>query len=183
MSDLTILIRRAHAGDAEARDAAYQMLYADLCKLARARLARSGRNTMLDTVALVNEAYIRMARAKNVVPEDRFHFLSYASHAMRSVVVDLVRARATERRGLLANRVTLNTNVCDGVAAGEEQILQVHEALEELAAVDERVVQVVELRYFCGLTEKEVAEVLGVTERTVRRDWGKARMMLAAALK
>ena len=105
--------------------------------------------------------------------------------AMRpgSVIVDLVRARATERRGALVNRVTLNTNVCDGVAAGEEEILRVHEALEELAQVDERMVRVVEMRYFCGLTEKEAAEVLGVTERTVRRDWEKARMMLAAALK
>jgi RNA polymerase sigma factor (TIGR02999 family) len=138
---------------------------------------------MLDTTALVNEAYIRMAQVKGVAPEDRYHYLAYASRAMRSVIVDLVRARATERRGALVNRVTLNTNVCDGVAAGEEEILRVHEALEELAQVDERMVRVVEMRYFCGLTEREAAEVLGVTERTVRRDWEKARLMLAAALK
>src|SRR5262245_32382689 len=103
MSELTVLIRRAHQGDAEAREAAYQLLYADLCKLARARLARGGRNTMLDTTALVNEAYIRMAEAKGIVPEDRYHYLAYASRAMRSVIVDLVRARATERRGVLKN--------------------------------------------------------------------------------
>jgi len=183
MSDLTILIRRAHQGDAKAREQAYELLYADLCKLARARLARSGRNTVLDTVALVNEAYIRISQAEGAVPADRYHYLAYASRAMRSVVVDLVRARASERRGMHANRVTLDTNVCDGVAAGEGEILRVHEALEELATVDERMVRVVEMRYFCGLTEKEAAAVLGVTERTVRRDWEKARMMLAAALK
>jgi RNA polymerase sigma factor (TIGR02999 family) len=183
MPDLTVLIRRAHQGDEEARDAAYELLYSDLCKLARARLARGGRNTVLDTTALVNEAYIRISQAEGTVPEDRHHYLAYASRAMRSVIVDLLRARATERRGLLANRVTLSTNVRDGVAAGEDEILRVHEALEELAAVDERLVRVVEMRYFCGLTLKEVAETLGLNERTVRRDWEKARLMLAAALK
>src|SRR5215468_1320261 len=149
MSDLTVLIRRAHEGDEAAREAAYQLLYTDLCKLARARLARSGRNTLLDTVALVNEAYIRMARADGLVPKDRHHYLAYASRAMRSVVVDLVRARATERRGALVDSVTLNTSVCESVPAGEQEILRVHEALEELAAVDERLVRVVEMRYFC----------------------------------
>jgi RNA polymerase sigma factor (TIGR02999 family) len=183
MADLTSLIRRAHQGDVQARDAAYQLLYSDLCKLARARLSRSGRNVILDTGALVNEAFIRITQAEGLDPIDRYHYLAYASRAMRSVVVDLVRARATERRGALASHVTLDTNVRDGVAAGEQEILRVHEALEELAAVDERMVRVVELRYFTGLTEKEAAEVLGVTERTVRRDWEKARIMLAAALR
>jgi RNA polymerase sigma factor (TIGR02999 family) len=183
MSELTVLIQRAHQGDTQAREEAYKLLYADLCKLARARLARGGRNTILDTTALVNEAYIRMAQADGLVPEDRYHYLAYASRAMRSVVVDLVRARATERRGADADRVTLSTSVGEGIPAGEEEILRVHEALEELATIDERLVRVVEMRYFCGLTEKEVAAALGVTDRTVRRDWEKARMMLAAALK
>jgi RNA polymerase sigma factor (TIGR02999 family) len=183
MGDLTTLIRRAHQGDAEAREEAYGLLYEDLRKLARARLARSGRNTLLDTTALVNEAYLRLARADGMVPEDRYRYLAYASQAMRSVIVDLVRARATERRGNLAQHVTLDTGVRDSVAAGEEEILRVHEALEELVSVDERMVRVVEMRYFAGLTEKEIGEALGVTERTVRRDWEKARMLLAAALK
>ena len=183
MADLTTLIRRAHQGDADARDKAYGLLYGDLCKLARARLARSGRSTLLDTSALVNEAYIRLVRVQGMVPQDRYRYLAYASRAMRSVIVDLVRSRATERRGMMARHVTLDTDVRDSVAAGEDEILRVHEALEELAAVDERVVSVVEMRYFAGLTEKEIAATLGVTERTVRRDWEKARMLLAAALK
>jgi RNA polymerase sigma factor (TIGR02999 family) len=183
MADLTTLIRRAHEGDAEARDQAYGLLYADLCKLARARLARSRRNTLLDTSALVNEAYIRLVRADGMVPKDRYRYLAYASRAMRSVIVDLVRSRATERRGMMARHVTLDTDVRDSIAAGEDEIVRVHEALEELAAVDERVVRVVEMRYFAGLSEKEIAATLGVTERTVRRDWEKARMLLAAALK
>ena len=124
-----------------------------------------------------------MARADWLVPEDRFRYLAYASRAMRSVIVDLARARATERRGLRAQHVTLDTEVSESVPTSENEILRVHEALEELVSVDERLVRVVEMRYFAGLTEKEIAEVLGVTERTVRRDWEKARMLLAAALK
>src|SRR5215813_927415 len=99
MAELTTLIQLAHQGDAAAGEAAYKLLYGDLTKLARARLARSGRNTLLDTSALVNEAYLRLAGAESFVPEDRYCYLAYASRAMRSVIVDLVRARSTERRG------------------------------------------------------------------------------------
>jgi RNA polymerase sigma factor (TIGR02999 family) len=183
MGELTALLQRAHEGDAQARDAAFALLYSDLRRLARARLATGGRNALLDTSALIGETYLRLARAGGLRPEGRHQYLSYASRAMRSVIVDFVRAHATERRGGDRRSITLNTNVLDGVASGEDQILRVHEALEELASVDARVVSVVELRYFAGLTEPEIAEVLGVTERTVRRDWEKARLLLAAALK
>jgi RNA polymerase sigma factor (TIGR02999 family) len=101
---------------------------------------------------------------------------------MRSVVVDLVRARLAERRGGGAAHVTLNTAIGDGAPAAEAEILRVHEALEELATLNERMAQVVEMRYFAGLTEPEIADALGVTERTVRRDWEKARVLLAEAL-
>jgi RNA polymerase sigma factor (TIGR02999 family) len=182
MADLTTLLRKAQAGDSQAREAAFKLLYDDLYKLARSRLSHSGRNTLLDTGALVSEAYLRLSKAGGLVPNDRHHYLAYASRAMRSVIVDFVRARSAERRGGNEERITLTTEVSEGLSSGEEQILRVHEALEELAAVDERLVSVVEMRYFAGLTEQEVAAVLGVTERTVRRDWAKARLMLAAAL-
>jgi RNA polymerase sigma factor (TIGR02999 family) len=101
---------------------------------------------------------------------------------MRSVIVDFVRARQSKRRRGELDVVELNTNISDGVPNSEEQILQVHEALEELASVDERMVRVVEMKYFAGLNEQEIAAAMGVTERTVRRDWQKARLLLAAAL-
>jgi RNA polymerase sigma factor (TIGR02999 family) len=183
MAELTDLIRRASQGDAAADKAAFDLLYGDLRRLARARLARSGRNTLLDTTSLVNEAYLRLARAEGLRPQDRHSYLAYASRAMRSIIVDFVRSRSAERRGGGSGRVTLNTEVGDNLSGGEEEILRVHEALEELASVDARVVQVVEMRYFAGLTQQEVATALGITERTVRRDWEKARLMLAAALK
>lgn len=182
MGDLTALIARAHEGDAQAREEVYARIYSDLRTIARARLAGGGRNTLLDTTALVNEAYLRLAKADGLKPEDRHRYLSYASQAMRSVIVDFVRARSAERRGGGVSEVTLDTRLGDNTSEGETEILRVHEALEELAAVDARLVKVVEMRYFAGLTESEVAAALGVTDRTVRRDWQKARMLLAAAL-
>jgi RNA polymerase sigma factor (TIGR02999 family) len=182
MADLTILMRLAAEGDIDARDAVFKALYGDLRRLAHARLSRSGRNTYLNTTALVNEAYLRLARTQGLQSEDRWRYLSYAGRCMRSVIVDFVRARQSKRRRGELDVVELNTNISDGIPNSEEQILQVHEALEELAAVDARMVQVVELKYFAGLSEQEIAEAMGVTERTVRRDWQKARLLLAAAL-
>lgn len=101
---------------------------------------------------------------------------------MRSIIVDMARKRSAERRGGGARQVTLGTDV-PGLGKGEAEILRVHDALDEMARLDPRMVQVVEMRYFSGMTESEIAEVFGVTERTVRRDWEKARLWLTAALK
>jgi RNA polymerase sigma factor (TIGR02999 family) len=182
MGELTVLIRRAQKGDDAARNQVFSQLYGELQKLARIRLARSGRNTLLDTCSLVNEAYIRLAQAGGFEPEDRGRYLAYASQAMRSVIVDFVRARAAARRGGGAAHITLSTEIAESVASGAEEILRVHEALEELGRVDQRVVAVVEMRYFAGLSEQEIANSLGLSDRTVRRLWEKARLMLTAAL-
>jgi len=179
---LTDLIRRAQGGDDRAFRAVFDATYQDLRQLARQRLARGGRGTLLDTTALVHESLVRFANAGNLELEARQHFVRYASTVMRSVIVDIARAGKAERRGGGAPHVTLNTAIGDGVADGEEEILRVHEALEELGVVDPRMVQVVEMRYFAGMTEKEIAAALGVAERTVRRDWEKARLLLAQAL-
>ena len=138
---------------------------------------------MLDTTSLVHESYLRLAKAGQVAVEDRAHFLRYASCAMRSVIVDLVRQRQAGRRGGDADHVTLTTRAGAGETAGARQILRVHDAIGELARHDARMAQVVEMRYFGGLTEQEIADALDVTDRTVRRDWEKARLWLAEALK
>jgi len=166
----------------EGVDALFTSAYQDLRKLARMRLRGGGRNTVLDTTSLVHESYLRLARTGQLRVEDRTHFLRYASRAMRSVIVDLVRQRQAERRGGAAEHVTLTTRAGAGGQAGERQILRVHEAVGELARHDPRMAQVVEMRYFGGLTEAEIAEALDVTDRTVRRDWEKARLWLAEAL-
>ena len=180
---LTDLIRRAQDGDEAALRVVFDATYAELRGLARARLRKGSRNTLLDTTSLVHEAYLRFADAGRLHIGDREHFLRYASHVMRSVIVDFVRERIAQRRGGDAVHVTLNSRNrrCDG--RGESEILNVHEALEELAQHDARLVQVVEMRYFAGMTEAEIAAALGVNDRTVRRDWQKARLLLADALK
>ena len=102
---------------------------------------------------------------------------------MRSIIVDIARAQASERRGGNALHVTLDDDLGGGDRAGEEQILRVHEALTEMAKLDARLARLVEMRYFGGMSDLEIAEALGVTDRTVRRDWQKARVLLASALR
>ena len=182
-SDITLLLKAAGNGDTQATEQLMAALYADLQRLARSRLRRSGEITLLDTRALVHESFLRMQRAGEGDFADRQHFFAYAARVMHTIVIDMVRARQAERRGGDALHVTLNTEVADGVAHDDEQILRVHEALEDLAAADARLAQVVEMRYFGGLSEAEIADCLGVTERTVQRDWQKARLFLSAALK
>jgi len=179
--DLTGLIRRARAGDAAAADALFAVTYPELRRMARAHLRRGGRDAVLDTTSVVHESYLRLAQG-GLPFEDRFHFLGYAGKAMRAVVVDLARRQVAARRGGGAPHVPLAEGA-EVPAAGAEEVLRVHEALEALAALDPRTARVVELRYFGGLTEVEVAAALGVTERTVRRDWEKARLWFVEALR
>ncbi len=183
MGDITMLIQRAQGGDRGALDQLFEALYPELRRIAHARLTRNVRDTLLDTTALVNECYVKFSQAQRLAPTDRVHFMSYAASAMRSIIVDFARAKAAERRGGAAPHLTLNTELADGLPDGEDEILKVHEALADLAQLDERLAKVVEMRYFGGLTDAEIGEALGITDRTVRRDWDKARLLLAAALK
>ena len=138
--------------------------------------------TLLDTTSLLHESYLRLVGAQVAAGVDRAHFFAYAARVMRSVIVDFARARMAERRGGEAERLVLDTGIAATFAAPDNDVLRVHEALEVLAKADERLARVVELRYFGGLTEPEIAQVLGTSERTVRRDWEKARLLLLAAL-
>ncbi len=160
----------------------FSALYDDLRRLARARLRQHQTMTMLDTTSLVHESYMKLVGAGALPVEDRHHFFAYASRVMRSVIVDFARARLAERRGGDAEHLALSTEISNQVAAPENDALKVHEALAVLEQADARLAQVVEMRYFGGLTEAEIAEALGVSERTVRRDWEKARLLLLAAM-
>ena len=137
---------------------------------------------MLDTTSLVHESYVRFVKAGRGAELNQSQFLAYASHAMRSVIVDLVRRRRAERRGGGEIHIELDRADAGQPDPGEDDILRVNEALDELAKVDSRLTQVVEMRYFAGLEEREIAAALAITERTVRRDWKKARMLLSVAL-
>jgi RNA polymerase sigma factor (TIGR02999 family) len=164
-------------------DEMFAATYRELRKLARARLRAGGRNTLLDTTALVHETFVKVSANAAAHFPDRARFLAYASRAMRSVIVDFARQRLAGRRGGDAVHVPFTVQFADGGAAGELEIMRVHDALEALVRVDQRMARVVEMRYFGGLTEAEIAEALGVTDRTVRRDWDQARLFLAGVLK
>jgi RNA polymerase sigma factor (TIGR02999 family) len=180
-SSLTQLIHLAQEGDHAAADALYASTYADLSRLARARLRAGRRHTLLDTCSLVHESYVRFVKANQLHIEDRLHFMRWAAQVMRSVIVDFARRRVAARRGGGEANVDFDVELA-AVSRGEEEILSVHQVLDRIAAVDPRLTQVVEMRYFGGLTEPEIAQALGVTERTVRRDWHKARLLLREAL-
>ena len=160
----------------------FPALYNELRRMARARLAAGGRNTFLDTSSLVHEAFLRMQHEGGVTLESREHFLAYAATTMRSIIVDFVRRRGRQRRGGDVERIPLDAEAIQQAGATDHEIMAVHEALQTLAKVDERLVRVVEMRYFAGLGDAEIGEALGVTDRTVRRDWERARLLLANVL-
>jgi RNA polymerase sigma factor (TIGR02999 family) len=183
MEPLTELLRQAQAGDDAARERLFAAAYEELRAHARGLLRGGGRNTFLDTTVLVHESFLRFQQAGRLNGGDRGHFFAYAGRVMRSVIVDFARKRQAERRGGEAEHVALDTQLAEDLRASDEQMLRINEALEALKEVDERLVQVVEMRYFVGMTEPEIARALGVAERTVRRDWEKAKLLLLAALK
>ena len=179
--ELTKLLQQAQAGDAQAREALFAAAYPGLEQLARARLRDGGRNTLLDTRSLVHESFLRFVQSGDLRAEDRRAFYAYASQVMRSVIVNSARDRSRLKRGAGQRPATLNTQA-EQINGEEDDVLRVHEALESLEQADGRLAELVQLRYFGGYTEEEVAETLGVTVRTVQRQWLKARIMLQAAM-
>jgi RNA polymerase sigma factor (TIGR02999 family) len=185
MGDVTVLLQTARDGEPLAVGRLFEMLYPDLKRIAHARLRYRDDRLLMDTGALVNEAYLHLLKTERLQAADRGHFLAYAARVMRNLVVDMVREQQAERRGGgLQSFVTLDTVAIESASSGtgEDEILRVHDALEELALVDERLVRVIEMRYFVGLSTQEIADSLGITSRTVERDWEKARTFLYASL-
>lgn len=183
MSEITELLHQINVGDTPARERLYALLYGELRALARSRLRRSETITLLDTTSLVHEAYLRFLGAHQLSFSDRGRFFAFAATIMRTIVIDEIRKRRADRRGGAAEHVPIDDQLADQLTQDENEVMRVHEALAELSSLDPRLGRVVEMRYFAGLTEEEVADSLGVTSRTVRRDWDKARTLLFSALK
>ena len=181
--EISTQIRRANANEPGAQDALFTAAYTELRKLARCRLRGGGTDGLLGTTTLVHESYLRFSLCRSLRSENRRAFFAYASQVMRSVIVDTVRERQAERRGGGLQQMTLDTQVADSVASGEGELLWVHEALDTLARAEPRLAKVVEMRYFGGYSEVEIGEALQLTERTVRRDWDKARLLLGSLLR
>ena len=183
MNRITQLLEQVRAGVEDARSALFAAAYEDLRRLARARLRSGGRSTVLDTTALVHESYLRFVKAGELRAEDRRVFFAYASQVMRSVILNVVRERQAGRQGQHVQELVLCTQTGDEISGDEETILKVHEALLVLEQANPRLAEVAQMRYFGGYSEKEIADALQVTERTVERYWEKARLILRAALK
>lgn len=176
------LLDAVRAGTPGALDRLYAELYGELRRLARDRLRRQPSLTLLDTTVLVHESYLRLVRAGALPVDRQGQFLAYAARTMRSVVVDAIRERRTARRGDGVSHESLDSSIAGGPDPREDEVLGVHEALDRLGQIEPRLVQVVEMRYFGGLNETEVADALGIAVRTVARDWEKARLFLAREL-
>lgn len=183
MGDITDLIELARGGERGAVDRLFAALYPELRRIAHTRLRRGAQDTLLETTALVHECYLKLCHAQRLGVTDREHFMAYAASAMRSIIVDAARSALSERRGGDAPHQPLDTQAAESVAQPEEQLLEVDAALSDLAKLDARMARVVEMRYFGGMSDAEVGAALGITDRTVRRDWDKARLLLAHALR
>ncbi|MDE3165466.1 MAG: sigma-70 family RNA polymerase sigma factor [Acidobacteriota bacterium] len=170
-----------NGGGAEPAHEMFSEMYDELRRLAHARLRRNEPVTLLDTTSLVHETFLRVLKSGSVGESERPQFLAYAARVMRSIIVDFVRQRHAERRGGDDQRIPLDA-LGEEVPSAEDEVLRVSQALDELAKADERLVRIVEMRYFGGYTEEDIALALGVNERTVRREWQKARLLLALAL-
>lgn len=177
--DITLLLDRAGRGDRGAWDQLVQLVYPDLKRLARGSLSARGQQT-LDTTALVHECYLRLAQASGA-PRDRGHLMSLAVRIMRQVLIDHARERLAAKRGGGAFAVPIE----DAQVAEDSQfetLVEIDAALRRLAEVEPRQAQVFECRYFGGLNDEETALALGISPRTVHRDWDAGRQWLAARL-
>ncbi len=174
LPDVTRLLARARDGDADAMGAVYSAVYGELKRAARLQLRRMQDN--FETTALVHEAYLKLGGAQ-LAAQDRNHLLALSARAMRQVLVDDARARKADKRGGGQSALTLGA-VADAGDAAALEVLKLDGLLESLHRLDERAARVVELRYFGGYTEVEVARMLDISESTLRRDWRRARAFL-----
>lgn len=184
-SDVTLLLARARRGESDAVDALFATVYGELHRLAQLHLHGERVGHTLSTTALVNEACIKLlGQASAGSLNDRQHFFAVASRAMRQILLDHARARLTQKRGGGEALVTLGKEAggAHGDGLDAENLIALHEALEELARMSERLGRLVELRFFAGLDNDEIGVILGVSGRTVQRDWRTARAFLSRQL-
>lgn len=181
VENVTALLRQAATGDRNAFDSAFELVYAELRGLAHAQLRRESEGHTLNTGALVHEAYLKLGDGVGGEVRDRSHFLAIAATAMRRILVDHARRIHADKRGAAARPVSLDApDVLDAIRIDQPDamLLDINEALDRLSALDRRQAQVVECRFFGGLTEEETADALAIGLRTVKRDWAKARSWL-----
>jgi RNA polymerase sigma factor (TIGR02999 family) len=170
----------SYPGPADA-EALFSTLYGELHRMARRELSRRGRNMTLGATTLLHEAYLGMSARSNMAFPDQARFMAYAARTMRGLIIDHVRRRYAHKRGGLFELTPLDTTIA-GRIAGADDLQQISDVLDELAAVEPALAEVVDLKFFCGFSFAEIAAMRGVSERTVQRHWEKARLYLHHAM-
>lgn len=181
---VTRLLQRAGDGDSQAADQLVPLIYDRLRQIARQQLRRQAGNTMMSTTVLVHEAWLTLLaeQSQALSFDDRSHFFRYAARAMRNILIDQVRAGQAAKRGGGAVHMGLNDLTAGVESLPHEELLALDAALDRLFVINPRLGEVVQLRFFAGLEVSEVAQVLAVAERTIVRDWRKARLLLQGLL-
>jgi RNA polymerase sigma factor (TIGR02999 family) len=179
---ITSLIDSADRGDRSATDALFAALYAELHRLAKRELHRGGPSGTLGATTLLHEAFLDIAGREGMVFPDRGRFMAYAARVMRGIIIDYVRSRQALKRGGLFQLTSIGTDVAEAIPDAEK-LAHVSDAVDNLASVEPQLAQVVDLKFFCGFTFGEIAAMRGVSERTVQRQWERARTYLHRALR
>jgi RNA polymerase sigma factor (TIGR02999 family) len=179
---ISSLIAAVEGGDRSALGALYNALYAELHQLAQRELARRGGGVGLGVTTLLHEAYLDLAARSGPTFPDRARFMGYAARVMRGVIIDHARNRRAQKRGGQFEITSLDTDAAEN-AVNDRELVQISEALDELVEVDGSLAEVVDLKFFCGLSFAEIAATQGISERTVQRKWEKARLYLHRAIK
>lgn len=177
MTEMTDLLRSAQSGDPQASSRLFELVYADMKRMAHSRLYRSGGLDDLDTTSLVHESFLKLSGEGRLKASDRPAFFGYVARVMRSVVIDHVRERQARKRGSGDLLVTLTTGI-EAEAIDDRRLMAMGAALDVLQRLSPQFHELVELRYFAGLSIREVAEARGTSTRTVEREWEKARAFL-----
>jgi len=185
-SALSTLIASAEQGDRAAADTLFAALYDELHRMARRELARRGSGVTLGATTLLHEAYLDISDREGPAFPDRNRFMGYASRVMRGLIIDYARRRQAQKRGGEFEITSIATDVADAVAAAvadPDELTRVSDAVDQLEATDPRLARIVDLKFFCGFSFVEIAPMLGLSERTVQRDWEKARIYLHRVLR
>jgi len=180
MEDLTHLLRAVRAGNQTALRNVFSITYDELCRLARRHLRKNSTDSMLDMKSLVHECYLRIARTERLPVQDRAHFFRYAARVMQCICIDCAREATAQRRSIGQSFPITSLDIPDHEAVSTDESVLLDTALQQLACKEARLAVIIAMKYFFGFTDAEIAGKLGVAERTIRRDWQRARLLLAA---
>jgi RNA polymerase sigma factor (TIGR02999 family) len=185
-ADLTTLLASAEQGDRVAADALFTALYGELHRMARRELSKRGAGVTLGATTLLHDAYLDISGREGAAFPDRNRFMAYASRVMRGLIIDYARRRQAQKRGGQFEITSIRTDVAEAIPEAipdADDLGQLSDALDELATVDARLARIVDLKFFCGFSFGEIAAMSGLSERTVQRDWEKARIYLHHVLR